>query len=94
MICSSTNIVCRLAISLIDIVSSQRQANQSVSPVCREDLVDADRSSYKLHRGSLAMAPLETGNHGATDIPFGDRPTGMFLSTLSDFTSITETVFA
>jgi hypothetical protein len=40
------------------------------------------------------MAPLETGNHGVTDIPFGDRPTGTFLSTLSDFTSMTETVFA
>jgi hypothetical protein len=44
--------------------------------------------------GSLAIAPRETGNHGATDIPFGDRPTGTFLRTLSDFTSMTETVFA
>ena len=44
--------------------------------------------------GSLSIAPLETGNHGATDIPFGDRPTGTLLSTLSDFTSMTETVLS
>ena len=52
MICSSVKLNGRLAISLINIASRQRQVYQSFTPLCREDLVDANRAVFKLHRAA------------------------------------------
>jgi len=41
-----------VVISPIDIVSSQRHVNESITPVCRKDLVDADGPMFKLQRAS------------------------------------------
>jgi hypothetical protein len=57
MIFSSAKLHCRLAVSLIDTVSSQRQVNESTTPVCREDLLDADRSVFKSQRAIGHIPP-------------------------------------
>jgi len=52
-----TELTCRLAVCLIDVVSSHRYVSESFTPVCRKDLVDADRSSFELRRAASHIQP-------------------------------------